>query len=136
MAHVLVVDENPVPLEFLGGIFARAGHWVTSANSADEALGVLRSSLHPVVLFVRSVYDPAHLPPEVWVTRLLETIVRERGRWERHAYLLLAWRARESDDPLEPVFAELEMPVLYLPIPPATLLAAITEAEERLPRRG
>jgi CheY-like chemotaxis protein len=114
MAHIVVADENPAPLEFLGGIFARAGHWVTSAHSADEALAVLRSSLHPVVLFARSVYDPAHLPPDVW----------------------LAWRAREHDDPLEPVFAELAMPVLYLPIPPEVLLGAVAEAEGRLARRG
>ncbi len=136
MAHIVAVDENPVPVEFLGGVFARAGHWVTSAHSTDEALAVLRSSLHPVVLFVRSVYDPSHLPPDAWVTRLLGTIARERGRWEGHAYLCLAWRACEHDDPLEPVFAELAMPVLYLPIAAETLLAALAEAEERLPRRG
>ncbi len=135
MAHVLLADENPVALRYLDGLLTQAGHHVTWATTEDPAAMVLRSTLHPLVLFARSVYDPAHLPPDAWITRLLATIRDERDRWEPHTYLLLTWRTQEGDEPLDALLTELAVPVLFLPCPPDALLAAVAEAAARLPTR-
>jgi CheY-like chemotaxis protein len=135
MAHVLLVDENPVALRYLDKLLTQAGHRVTWATGEDAAAMVLRSTLHPLVLFARSVYDPAHLPADAWITRLLATIRDERDRWEPHTYVLLAWRAREHDESLDALLTELAIPVLFLPCPPDTLLTAVAEAAARLPTR-
>src|SRR5260370_37580487 len=131
MAHVLLADENPVALRYLDGLLTQAGHRVTWATTEDAAAMVLRSTLHPLVLFARSVYDPAHLPPDAWITRLLATIRDERDRWEPHAYLLLTWRAQEGDEPLESLLTELAVPWRAPPSPPHARLPAVAPAAPR-----
>lgn len=46
VAHILVVDDEPVVLSILSGILAKHGHEVTAAGSAETALEYLRQNPH------------------------------------------------------------------------------------------
>jgi len=44
---ILIVDDSPTILLSMSGILERAGHTVTQASSAEEAIGTLKSGLRP-----------------------------------------------------------------------------------------
>ena len=44
---ILIVDDSPTILMSMSGILERAGHTVTQASSAEEAIGKLKGGLRP-----------------------------------------------------------------------------------------
>lgn len=49
MAHVLVYNDDPMLCRMIGDVCEIRGHAVTSAHSPDDALMILRTSLHRIV---------------------------------------------------------------------------------------
>jgi CheY-like chemotaxis protein len=55
---VLVVDDEPMILDFVRSVLERAGFDVVTSNSAPEALGVIRSCESPVDVLLTDVQMP------------------------------------------------------------------------------
>lgn len=53
--HVLIVDQRTAYQAITEAVMRRSGRRVTLATNYDEAVAVLRSSLHPIVVHTNSV---------------------------------------------------------------------------------
>lgn len=52
--HVLIVEHSGSRQAILELVMQRTGRWTTVAKNIDEAMAVLRSSLHPIVVYVNA----------------------------------------------------------------------------------
>jgi len=50
--HVLIVDDGVARQRILEVIMERTERWVTIAQNGDEAMAILKSTLHPLVVLV------------------------------------------------------------------------------------
>lgn len=57
--HVLIFDSIARRQRIFEEITTDAGHWATLAQNLDEATAVLRSALHPLIVFVNLPLTPA-----------------------------------------------------------------------------
>ncbi len=56
--HVLIFDTIVRRRRIFEEIATDAGHWATLAQNLDEAMAVLRSALHPLIVFVNLQLKP------------------------------------------------------------------------------
>lgn len=97
MAHVLVFYDDYLPIrKLLESVCQDEGHTVTSVETADDALMVLRTSLHPLV----AVLGPVDYWPE-WRSPFsyLQTVRDHPDDYQGHrdiALCVLPWYPDEQ----------------------------------------
>jgi two-component system, OmpR family, alkaline phosphatase synthesis response regulator PhoP len=121
----LVVDDEAGIRFFLEGTLRRAGHTVTTADSGEAALALLRDRA-----FDLAIVD-LHLGTHIDGLRVLEGI---RWRWPQMAVIILA-----AHGSLESAIAAIRENVdgyLLKPVEPAAVLAAVRTALARRQERA
>lgn len=118
MAHMLVFYDDPSIAMLLTQICEEEGHAVTNVHSEEDALMVLRSSLHPIIaLFERnhSSHDPA---------RPFFVIIRDHPElYGQHRYIAFdSWNLSDDEQAL---LDELGVTLLSVPFALPQLIDAI-----------
>lgn len=130
--HVLIVDDGVARQRILEVIMERTGRWVTIAQNGDEAMAILKSTLHPLVVLVdarmRYLVDGKQVS-------LLLTLLANPEYTRTHAFIVTAPPTVETER-LEIVETAQrlgdEAHVGWLELPGRfTKIAALTDAAER-----
>lgn len=121
MAHVLVFDDDQAIAEMLTMFFEDEGHVVTKVHTADDALMVLRTSLHPLVAVVERDHSSRHPGGPFF------EIVRDQpDLYSQHRYIALhAWQLSDDEKML---MQSLNVPLMGLPFSLDKLLALVAAA--------
>jgi CheY-like chemotaxis protein len=121
MAHVLVFSESPESALMIRFLCEEEGHAVTLASTAEDALGVLRTTLHPLV----GILD-CGLQTQFSRSLLFSTIHRYPALYGHHRYLTLRWSAVPDDE--QALLNDLGVSVVYSPFPTEEFVAALDQA--------
>jgi CheY-like chemotaxis protein len=89
MAHVLVIADDPIAGRMMRDFLEDEGHAVTMALAEDEALAVLRSTLHPlvVVLHLTGLGDAL----DALEGRVLAAVRDAGDTWPAHRFVGFGW---------------------------------------------
>lgn len=126
MAHVLLVDNDDLFAHLLRVVLSDQGHTFTVAHSDDEALAVLCSCLHPLVVLLRTGWS--EMGDGYSVARLLAAARDAGAEWEQHAFFIVAHFPPMSGTPEFALMVEVGVPLLPLPLDMDALSAAIATA--------
>lgn len=121
MAHVLVFHDDLAIACLLTEVIEMEGHAVITVHTADDALMVLRTSLHPLVGVVERDRSSRH-PGGAFFE-----IVRDHpDRYGQHRYIALhSWELSEDETTL---MRSLNVSWLALPFSVDEVLALVNEA--------
>lgn len=120
MAHVLVFYDDRLVRLLLTEICEMDEHAVTAVDTADDALMVLRTTLHPLVAIVYC--GPRSITPQ----GPFFAIVRDHPElYGQHRYIAL--RARTLSDDEKALMRSLSVRLLTLPFRSEDLLSALKE---------
>lgn len=135
MAHVLAVSRSSTFTRGMLKLLPSEGHTVTVARSDDEALAVLRSSLHPLVVLLdtdSSEIAAGYSLADGYSLERLLTAAHEAGTaWERHAYIILTFLSLARSAQIDDLIAALGATLIPYPLNFEALLAAIAQAHTR-----
>ncbi len=127
MAHVLIWHEEGAVRQIVRVIVVEElGHTATVATSFWEALSVLCTALHPVVV----VYDGCllyHLAPEE-----VEALSAQRVALRQHQYVATSACFSPLPPRVQEVVAGLPTETLYMPWEVTDLMTAVNRASARL----
>lgn len=128
MAHVLVIDDNPVQRQLVREVLETRGDVVLEAADGAEGFDtLLHSSLPLVVLFDYQM-------PAVDGFALLQRVAGDARILERNAFIL---STSSGEDQLPALFlqllTQLAIPILLKPMPLDQLQQAVRVAAARLP---
>ncbi len=132
MTHVVVGIGDSSIRALVHEALEDQGHSVTVAKDFWQALGVLRSALHPLVvvyLYDASVGDVVHDAAQV------QALVAHFDELKRHAYVQISWWRRPLPSPLQPLAEQVLVEMLPGPFGLEDLLAAVNHALTRLADR-
>lgn len=123
--HVLVFHDNPSVRDLLTTVHEEEGYLVTSVGTMDDALIILRASLHPLVAIVGNDLSSVHPLGSFF------EIVRDHPNWYgQHRYVAFhSWDLSETDEAL---LCELGVTVLRQPFDTDDLLKLVAEAAASL----
>jgi CheY-like chemotaxis protein len=118
MAHVLVFYDDPSIAMLLAMICEEEGHAVTTVHSVEDALMVLRSSLHPMIALCErdhSSHDPAG--------PFFVTIRDHPELYGQHRYVAFtSWNLSDDERAL---LDEVGAPLISVPFTSSQLIYAI-----------
>jgi CheY-like chemotaxis protein len=118
MAHVLVFYDEPSIAMLLAVICEEEGHAVTKVHSVEDALMVLRSSLHPMIALCErdhSSHDPAG--------PFFVTIRDHPELYGQHRYVAFtSWNLSDDERAL---LDEVGAPLISVPFTSSQLIYAI-----------
>jgi CheY-like chemotaxis protein len=112
--EIMVVDDEPILRWMFSEILQDAGHSVTDAPNADDALAMLEGGREP-----RVVVTDVHMPGELDGFALAEVICR---RWPHIGVVIVSGQMRPSPDDLPD-----ESRFLAKPVHPDQLTATVQE---------
>jgi hypothetical protein len=127
-AHVLVAEEDAAIRKLLTTAIEQEGHHVTAPNTFWGVLAVLRSTLHPLVVFYDRDRCWYHL---VGDEERLTALENARTDLQRHRYVILGWgwdRPPLWVPRLDSLERELQRDVLGQPLKLERLLAFVERA--------
>jgi DNA-binding NtrC family response regulator len=120
MARILIIDDSPIYLQFLGGVLAAAGHEVREAGSGSVGLALIAA--YPAEVVISDIIMPDMDGIEV----LLE--VRKRSPRTRLILISGGGRHVQAGDVLRVGNSLGAWAVLSKPLTPEALLAAVNSA--------
>lgn len=133
--HVLIVEQSISRQSILELIMQRTGRRATIAKNLDEAVAVLRSSLHPLVVYVNAAMYLEHDAPGSLLLALLN--IPEFAA--THAFIATSALDTDVEDALRDRIAQMapgSMEWLRLPAKVSHILTAQDAAEAWLKTRG
>lgn len=121
MAHVLVFHDDPSIRAFLTDVLEMEGYSVTSVGTMEDALMVLRTSLHPLIAIVERDRSSRHPGGPFF------EIVRDQpDLYGQHRYIALyTWHLSDTEKAL---MQSLNVPLLELPFSVDKLFVLIAAA--------
>lgn len=126
VAHVLVFNDDSVIRRVFTYVCEDAGHTVTAVSTVEDALMVLRTTLHPLVAIVERDHSSRH--PE---TPLFPTIRQHPDLYGQHRYIAVhAW---ELSDDERATLRAMGVWIMTMPFSVDTLCAYIADAVAALP---
>ena len=125
MTHVLVFHDMPQIRELLTVFLEEEGFVVTSAGTMEDALMVLRTSLHPLI----AVEERCYSSPQAF-SSFFENIRDHPDWYGQHRYIALA---SPSSGDEEALLRTLNVALLPRPYPIEALLALVAEAAVSFP---
>lgn len=136
--HVLIVDDGAARIRILEMIMERTGRWVTIAQNGDEALAILRSTLHPLIVLVNGRIQ---YPLDGKNVSLLLTLLANQEFTTTHAFVVTA-PPRSDDERLaiheavQNLGADVHVGWLELPGRFVEIVTATNEAERYVKSRA
>ncbi len=133
--HVLIVEQSISRQAILELIMQRTGRRATIAKNLDEAVAVLRSSLHPLVVYVNAAMYLEHDAPGSLLLALLN--IPEFAA--THPFIATSALDADHDDSLRDRITQISpgsMEWLRLPAKVSQILTAQEAAEAWLKTRG
>jgi ActR/RegA family two-component response regulator len=133
--HVLIVEQTIARQAILELVMQRTGRWTTVAKNLDEAVAVLRSSLHPIVVYINAAMYLENDAPGSLVLALLN--IPEFA--ETHAFIATSTLNADIETALRDQIAQIApgcMEWLRLPAKVSQIIAAQDAAEVWLRSRG
>ncbi len=127
MAHVLVFFDEPCMRKMYAEICRLEDHDVVAVSTVEDALAVLRSTLHPMIAILER--DQSSVHPE---HPLFPTIRVHPEDYGHHRYITIHWWP--LSDEYQTLLKELDVAVLHGPCTALQLLAAIEYAAAPLKR--
>src|SRR5215469_2987476 len=121
MAHILVFQDDPSIRKMIAEICREEGHSVMEVSTVEDALMVLRTTLHPVVGIMERDHSSMH--PDF---PLFPTIRDHPELYGQHRYIAITWWHLTDDD--EALLRELGLPWLAGPFAVERLLDAVNAA--------
>lgn len=131
--HVLIVDESKARRRVIDVVMQHIGRKVTLAVNGDEAIAVLRPSLHPLIVLVDA---GMRYPADGDKGSLLLTLLANQEFAATHAFVVTS--ASPGDDlsalqaSAQTVAANADVSWLRLPTSAAEIAAAVVAAGRRL----
>ncbi|GAC1449742.1 MAG: hypothetical protein PVSMB4_08180 [Ktedonobacterales bacterium] len=126
MAHVLVFFDWLALQSTITGVCEQEGYAVTAVSTVEDALMVLRTTLHPLVAIVERDHSSRH--PE---TPLFPTIRQHPDLYGQHRYIAVhAW---ELSDDERATLRAMGVWIIAMPFSIDTLCEYIAEAVAALP---
>ena len=111
---IIVVDDEPILRFVFSEILQDAGHAVSDAGTADEALAMLEDGCEP-----RVVVTDVHMPGDLNGFDLAKVICR---RWPHIGVVIVSGRLRPSNEELPD-----ESRFLSKPVSPESLTSTVQE---------
>lgn len=91
--HVLIFDEDPDYAWLLTAICEGEGYTVTVTHTVDDALMVLRTTLHPLIVVTEYDYIILHTDGTFF-----QTIRDHPDLYGQHRYITLHWRTLSGEE--------------------------------------
>jgi CheY-like chemotaxis protein len=125
-AQVLVVDDDTCVRLMMTTVLEDAGYGVLSAQDGVEALAILRTSVHPLVVLLD------WMMPQMSGEELLQTVKADPELLRQRAFVLVTANAPGRSPHLVDLLRELAIPVLPKPFRLQHLLEIVDEHAQRV----
>lgn len=136
--HVLIVDDNAARQRVLELIMQRTGRWVTIAENGDEAMAILKSTLHPLIVLLNGRIQ---YPLDGRDVSLLLTLLGNQEFTTTHAFVMTAPPRSEDErvaiyEAVQNLGADVHVSWLALPGRFVEIVTATNEAERYVQSRA